>query len=70
LSEGNSDWCWLVSDKVLEVSSSDIGVHKLEETIGIGLLSESDSDWRWLVSNEVLEVSSGHISVHKLEETI
>ena len=54
--EGDSDWCWLVSDKVLEVSSSDVGVHELEKTIGIRFLGETNGDWGWLVSDEVLEV--------------
>ena len=33
LGKGNSDWCWLIGHKVLEVSSGDIGVHEFEEAI-------------------------------------
>ena len=44
-----TDWGWLVGDKVLEVSSGDVGVHKLEKSVGIGFhlvkLDESLSDW-------------------------
>ena len=49
MGKSNGDWGWLVSDEVLEVSSGDVGVHKLEEAIGIGFhlieLDESLSDW-------------------------
>ena len=67
MGESNGDWGWLVSDKVLEVSSGDVSVHKLEEAIGIRLLGESNGDWGWLVGDKVLEVSSGDVGVHKLE---
>ena len=70
MGEGNGDWGWLVSDEVLEVASGDVGVHKLEESIGVGLLGEGNGDWGWLVSDKVLQVSSGHIGIHKLEESI
>ena len=33
LGKGNSDWCWLIGHKVLEVSSGNIGIHELEEAI-------------------------------------
>ena len=49
MGETNGDWGWLVSDEVLEVSSGDVGVHKLEEAVGIGFhlikLDESLGDW-------------------------
>jgi hypothetical protein len=70
LSKSDGDWCWLVSDEILKVSSGNVGVHKFEETISIGLLGESDSDWGWLVGNEVLEVSSSDVGIHKLEKAI
>jgi hypothetical protein len=70
LGKSDSNWGWLVSDEVFEVSSSDVGVHKLEEAISIGFLSETNGDWGWLVSDKVLEVSSGDIGIHKLEEAI
>ena len=70
MSESNGDWGWLVGHKVLEVASGDVGIHKLEEAIGIRLLGKSDSNWGWLVSDEVLEVSSSDVGVHELEKTI
>jgi len=70
LGKSDSNWGWLVSDEVFEVSSSDVGVHKLEEAIGIRFLGESNGDWRWLVGDEVLEVSSGDVGVHELEEAV
>ena len=70
MGKSNGDWGWFVSDEVLEVSSGDIGVHKLEETIGIRFLGKSNGDWAWFVSDEVLEVSSGDVGVHQFEETI
>jgi len=69
-SQSDSDWCWLVSDEVLQVASGHVGVHELEKAIGVGLLSESHGDWGWLVGNKVLKVSSGHVGIHKLEEAI
>merc|ERR1719478_498329 len=70
LGKTDSDWGWLVSNQVLEVSSGDVSVHKLEEAIGVGFLGKSNGDWGWLVGDEVLEVSSGDVGVHKLEETV
>jgi len=70
LGETNGDWGWLISDKVLKVTSGDIGIHKFEEAIGIRLLGKTDSDWRWLIGDEVLKVSSGNVGIHELEETI
>jgi hypothetical protein len=70
LGKSNSDWCWLVSNKVLEVSSSNIGIHEFEETVSIALLGKGNGDWCWLVSDEVLEVSSGDVGVHQLEKSI
>ena len=69
-SQSNSDWCWFVSDKVLKVTSGDVGIHELEKTIGVALLGEGNGDWSWFVGHEVLEVSSGYVGVHKLEEAI
>ena len=69
-SQGNSDWGWLISDEVLQVSSGHVGVHELEETIGVRLLSEGHGDWGWLIGHEVLQVASSDVSVHKLEEAI
>ena len=70
MSKPNSNWGWLVGHKVLEVASGDVGIHKLEEAIGIRLLGKSHSNWGWLVSDEVLEVSSSDVGVHELEKTI
>jgi len=70
LGKSNSNWCWLVGDEVLEVSSGDVGVHELEKSIGIGLLGKGNGNWCWLVGDEVLEVSSGDVGIHELEETI
>jgi len=70
LGKSNSNWRWFISNQVLEVSSSDVGVHKLEKTIGIGFLGKSNGDWGWFVGDEVLEVSSGDVGVHKFEKTI
>jgi len=69
-SQGNSDWGWLISDEVLQVSSGHVGVHELEETIGVRLLSEGHGNWGWLVGNKVLKVASGHVGIHKLEEAV
>ena len=67
LCETDSDWGWLIGDEVLKVSSGNVGIHELEETISIGFLGKSDGDRGWLVGDKVLEVSSGDVSVHKLE---
>jgi hypothetical protein len=51
---------WFVCDKVLQVSSGDVGIHEFEETIGIVLvetkveLGEGRCDWCWLVGDDVL----------------
>ena len=70
MSETDSNWGWLIGNKVLKVSSSDVGVHQFEEAISIGFLGETDSDWGWLIGDEVLKVSSGNVGIHELEETI
>jgi len=70
LSETDSDWGWFIGDEVLKVSSGNVGIHELEEAIGIGFLGKSDGDWGWFIGDEVLEVSSGDVGVHKLEKTI
>jgi len=54
LSELGGNGCWLVSNKVLESSSGDVGIEEGTEVIGITLLSKFDSDWSWLVSDKVL----------------
>jgi hypothetical protein len=51
LCESNSDWSWLVGDKVLKVSSSDVGIEESRNVVGIRFLSKSDGDWCWLVSD-------------------
>jgi hypothetical protein len=70
LGKGNSDWCWLVGNEVLEVSSGDVGVHKLEETVGIGLLgvelNESLGNWSVGVLDKVNEGRLGNILTVKL----
>ena len=70
MGKSNGDWGWLISNQVLEVSSGDVSVHKLEEAISVGFLGESNGDWGWLVGDKVLEVSSGDVGVHKLEEAV
>ena len=49
MGESYGDWGWLVGNEVLEVSSGDVGVHELEEAVGIGFhlikLDEALSDW-------------------------
>jgi len=45
LSETDSDWGWLIGDEVLKVSSGNVGIHELEETISVGFLSKTDCDW-------------------------
>ena len=70
LGKGYGDWGGLISHKILEVSSGDIGIHKLEKAIGIRLLGKSNGNWCWLVSDEVLKVSSGDVGIHKFEEAI
>ena len=70
MSETDSNWGWLIGNKVLKVSSSDVGVHQFEEAISIGFLGKTDSDWGWLIGDEVLKVSSGNVGIHELEETI
>jgi hypothetical protein len=69
-SQSNSDWCWFVSDEVLEGSSGHVGVHELEKTIGVALLGEGNGDWSGFVGDEVLEGTSGDVGIHKFEETI
>ena len=65
MSKGNGDWCWLVSDEVLKVSSGDVGVHKLEKTIGIRLLgvklNEGLGNWSISVLNKVNEGRLGDV---------
>ena len=70
MGKSNGDWCWLVGNEVLQVTSGDVSVHELEKSIGIGLLGKGNGDWCWLISNKVLEVTSGDVGIHKLEETI
>ena len=70
LCETDSDWGWLIGDEVLKVSSGNVGIHELEETISIGFLGKSDGDRGWLVGDKVLEVSSGDVGVHKFKEAI
>jgi len=69
-SQSNSDWCWLVSDEVLEVASGHVGIHKLEKTVSVGLLGKGNGDWGWLVGDKVLQVTSGDVGIHELEEAI
>jgi len=70
LGKGNGNWCWLVGDEVLKVSSGDVGVHKLEEAIGIGFLGieldKSLGNWSIGVLNEVNEGRLGNILTVKL----
>jgi hypothetical protein len=70
LCECDSDWCWLVSHEVLQVTSGDIGVHKLEESIGVALLGEGNGDWSWLICDQVLKIASCDVGIHQLEESI
>jgi len=70
LGKTNCNWGWLISDEVLKISSSDIGIHKFKETISIRFLGETNGDRGWLVSDEVLEVSSSDVGVHELEKSI
>jgi hypothetical protein len=70
LGEGNGDWGWLVSDQVLQVTSGDIGVHKLEETVSIRFslieLHESLGNWCIGVLDQVNESGLGHVLSIKL----
>ena len=70
MGKGNGNWCWLVGNEVLEVSSGDVGVHKLEETVGIGLLgvelNESLGNWSVGVLDKVNEGRLGNILTVKL----
>ena len=63
--KGDSDWSWLVGDKVLEVTSGDVGVEEGADVVGVGFLGKSNSDWCWLVGDEVLKVTSGNIAVEE-----
>jgi len=70
LSESDGDWGWLVGDEVLQVTSGDVGVHKLEETVGIGFtlieLDESLGNWCIGVLDQVNESGLGHVLSIKL----
>ena len=55
------DWAWLVSHKVLESSSGDVGVEESGEVISVTLLGKLGGDWRRLVGDKVLEGTSGDV---------
>jgi len=69
-SELDGDRGWSVSDKVLELSSGDIGIHELENVVLVALLGKLDGDGGRSVGDEVLELSSGDIGVHELENVV
>jgi hypothetical protein len=60
LSKLNSDWGWLVSNEILEVTNSDVLTKKR-----ILSLSKLDGDWSWLVSDEILEITNGNVLTKK-----
>ena len=70
MGKGNGNWCWLVGNEVLKVTSGDVGVHKLEETVGIGLLgvelNEGLGNWGIGVLDKVNEGRLGNILSVKL----
>ena len=70
MGKGNGNWCWLVGNEVLKVTSGDVGVHKLEETVSIGLLgvelNEGLGNWSIGVLDKVNEGRLGNILTVKL----
>ena len=70
MSKSDGNWGWLIDNKVLQVTSSDVLATESEHTIGVRLLGKSDSDWGWLIDNQVLEVTSGDVLTSKGEHTI
>jgi len=64
------DWAWLVGDKVLEVTSGDVGTIESEDIISITLLSQLGCDWAWLIGDKVFEMTSGDIGSVKGENVV
>jgi len=57
LCKSNSNWCWLVSDKVLEVSSGDVAIEKSGDIVGISFAFIKEEkrlgDWCVSISDKV-----------------
>jgi hypothetical protein len=61
LCKSNSNWCWLVSDKVLEVSSGDVAIEKSGDIVGISFAFIKEEkrlgDWCVSISDKVTRAS-------------
>lgn len=69
-SELDSDRGWPVSDKVLHLSSGDVGIHELEYVVLVALLGKLDGDGRGPVGDEVFQLATADIGVHELENVV
>jgi len=67
LSKFDSDWSWLVGDKVLQCTSRDIAIKDLGHNIGIALflLGKLYGNWGGFVSNKIFESTSSNIGIEK-----
>jgi len=56
LSKLDRDRCWLISDKIFQMTKGNIVIHqcKVISTGWTVSLSKLNGDWCWLVGNEVL----------------
>ena len=70
LCKSSGDWAWLISDKVLKGTSSDVMVEESWEVISIWFLCKSGGDWAWLICDKVLECTSGDVMVEEGWEVI
>jgi hypothetical protein len=72
LGKSNGDWCWLVGDEVLEVTSGDVSIHKFEKTIGIRFadLGKSSSNWGSLISDKSNKSALGNVLTVKFTNDV
>ena len=64
MSELHGDWCWHVSNEVLQHSGGYVVIH--QGPLGGGSsLGKLHGDWSWHVSNQVLQHSGGDVVVHQ-----
>jgi hypothetical protein len=70
LSELDGDRGRSIGNKVLQLASGYVSIHKLEDVVTVGLLSQLDGDRGWSIGDEVLELASGNVGIHKLENVV
>jgi hypothetical protein len=66
----DGNWAGLVSDEVLQGTSSNVVVEEGGEVVSVSLLGKLDGNWAGLVSDEVLECTSGNVVVEEGGEVV